>query len=78
MNRETLNAFIAAGLALGAESVTVCDDSEFTISLDDGDPAGPPFPNCHCGRWVGDDKGCSGCGMHPLDCSCLEVDEEEE
>jgi hypothetical protein len=33
------------------------------------------LPPCNCGRPV-NAGGCSGCGMHPLDCGCPDVEEE--
>jgi hypothetical protein len=51
---------------------------EFTLSFDGGDPAEPPFPDCHCGRWVGDECACSGCNLHPLDCPCLPVEDDNQ
>ena len=48
---------------------------EFTITFQDDTP-GPPFPDCHCGRFVSDERMCSGCNLHPWDCGCSPLDED--
>lgn len=35
------------------------------------------LPDCDCGRRVDPERGCVGCNLHPLDCSCLPLAECE-